>query len=133
MKIKELRENTEKDWNNNGENDDYNIIILKIVALDLIDNMQIKRIIRILNKQLIDFLLIDGDKDILSINNEINETINKTHNDGNISIEKHSHKELPIHETNTIIDPRTMMIHIKDTSLALGTMMSPFWFKYVAG
>ncbi len=48
------------------------------------------------------------------------------------SIKQQKNKVFSIVETNTIIQPRTMMIHIQDTSVTSRTMMTSFWLENVA-
>ena len=47
-------------------------------------------------------------------------------------IEEEEHKELVVVKGDTVVDPRTMMIHLEDTSPTHGTMMSSVWLDMCA-
>ena len=49
----------------------------------------------------------------------------------NENIDQQQDKELAIPEANTVVDPRTMMVHIKNTPIARRTMMASLWLENV--
>lgn len=50
---------------------------------------------------------------------QVHQGIHFTQTNSQQSIGQHLHKVFPIHESNTIIDPRTMVVHIEYTPVAL--------------
>ena len=57
------------------------------------------------------------------------------HNDiicQNKYIHEEQEEEFAIPEADTVINPRTMMVHIENTSIAGGTVMAAFWLKDIA-
>ena len=47
-------------------------------------------------------------------------------------MEEHVHEELVIVEANAVGDPRAVMVHLEDASVALGAMMASVWLCLVA-
>ena len=58
------------------------------------------------------------------VSNEQRDFAWKGEDEGEDDIEKKKHKELSIAKSNTIRDPRTVMVHIKYASLTRRTMMT---------
>lgn len=50
---------------------------------------------------------------------------------GQDNIEQHQNEELPIVETNTVVDPWAMVVHIEDATVADRTVVAPLRFEYV--
>ena len=48
------------------------------------------------------------------------------------AVEKHVHEELVVVETNAIGHPGAVMIHLEDAPVALGAVMAPVRFSFVA-
>ena len=51
---------------------------------------------------------------------------------GHCTVEQHIHKELVVVESNAVSNPWTMMIHLKNASIALGAVMASVWLGLVA-
>ena len=53
------------------------------------------------------------------------------HNECDKEISDKKYKGFAVIESYTIIDPRTMVVHIQHTNLTFWAVMSPFWFEVV--
>ena len=47
------------------------------------------------------------------------------------NIDQQKNEKFPVPEADTVVDPWTMMIHIKNTPIARRTMMASFWLENV--
>lgn len=50
---------------------------------------------------------------------------------GNEHVNEQKHKVLSVPKTNTVINPRTMMIHVQHTSITSRAVMATLWFEHV--
>lgn len=51
---------------------------------------------------------------------------------GNRTVEEHVHEEFVVVEADTVGNPRAVMVHLENASVALRTVMAPIWFRFVA-
>ena len=47
------------------------------------------------------------------------------------NIDQQKNEKFPVPEADTIVDPRTMMVHIKNTPIARRTVMASLWLENV--
>jgi len=51
---------------------------------------------------------------------------------GGIHIQQQLNEEFSIVETNTVVDPRAVMVHVENASIADTAVMRSIWFPYIA-
>lgn len=64
--------------------------------------------------------------------NEIKKSEDNNIENGDIDVEKKEQEVLPVPEAHTIVDPRTVMVHIKHASVTCGTVMASLRFENIA-
>jgi len=46
-------------------------------------------------------------------------------------VEEQENEEFPVVKSYAVVNPRTMMVHVKNTSVANRAMVASLWFKYM--
>jgi hypothetical protein len=47
-------------------------------------------------------------------------------------VDKQEQEVFPVPEAYAVVDPRAVMVHVQDTSIAGGAVMAPLWLEHVA-
>lgn len=68
----------------------------------------------------------DSLEEVFGVEYEVVDTVGQAQSFCYQGIAQHLHEKLTVHETHTVVDPRTVVVHIENTAFALGTVVGAF-------